>query len=524
MITNRQKKLQMWYKVQELTEKGLNKSQIREATGLDRATIRKYQQIDETKFHAMLSDKRSLPKKLQEYRNYVKSLLQEYPYLSSAQVEDRLKERYDSLPAVHSKTVYNFVQHIREEYNIAKPKKKERVFEKLPEPEFGHQAQVDFGQTWMQTLDNKRKKIYFFTMVLSRSRYKYVYLTEKPFTTKISVEAHYLAFEFFGGVPREILYDQDSVFIHDENLGDYRLTSEFSAFYKSQSFTAVFCRKADPQSKGKVENVVKYVKQNFLRGRKYVNIELLNQEAVSWLSRTANAKIHSGTRLIPSEQWEKEKPFLLPLKPRANQPKTQSYKVRKDNTVMYRSNYYSLPLGTYTGSESCVLLEAHDTQLHIYSFENEFICSHTLSAEQGKTIRNTDHKRPKSETLEKYEYDVLNLLGNSEIAKKYLAALHQNKSRYYRDNLMHILKNYGTYQNAALTKGLLYCIENQVFNARSFIEIIEKTEAELSAKFSPKAVKSSAEKLPSVSNNPASATADYKVETSDITNYEKLFN
>ena len=58
MITNKQKQLQMWYKVQELTEKGLNKSQIREATGLDRATIRKYQQIDETRFHTMPHGKR----------------------------------------------------------------------------------------------------------------------------------------------------------------------------------------------------------------------------------------------------------------------------------------------------------------------------------------------------------------------------------------------------------------------------------------------------------------------------------
>jgi hypothetical protein len=79
MITNKQKQLQMWYKVQELTEKGLNKSQIREATGLDRATIRKYQQIDETSFHSMLSDKRMLPKKLQDYRDYIKSILQENP-------------------------------------------------------------------------------------------------------------------------------------------------------------------------------------------------------------------------------------------------------------------------------------------------------------------------------------------------------------------------------------------------------------------------------------------------------------
>ncbi len=45
------KRLLMWYEVQKLTASGLNKSQIREETGLDRATIRKYQKISEEAFH-----------------------------------------------------------------------------------------------------------------------------------------------------------------------------------------------------------------------------------------------------------------------------------------------------------------------------------------------------------------------------------------------------------------------------------------------------------------------------------------
>ena len=274
----------MWYKVKDLTEQGYNKSQIRRETGLDRSTIRKYQKMEEDAFHSWIKQRRNLPGKLSQYQDYVKGILQKAPFLSAAQVEDRLKEHYGNLPDIHSKTVYNFVQSIREKYHIPKPSNHEhRIFEKLPDTPFGKEAQVDFGETWMQTKAGKRKKVYFFAISLSRSRYKFIYLTDKCFTSKIAVKAHHLAFEYFAGIPREIIYDQDSVFIHDENLGDYLLTKEFSSFCKSQDFKAVFCRKSDPQSKGKIENVVKYVKQNFLRGREYVNIELLNTQAVSWL-------------------------------------------------------------------------------------------------------------------------------------------------------------------------------------------------------------------------------------------------
>ena len=519
MITHARKKLQMWYKVQELSKLGLSKSQIRLETGLARSTIKKYQEIGESEFHSMLGDTRKLPKKLAQYRSYVKDLLNRQPYLSAAQVEDRLKEQHTDLPPVHSKTVYNFTQAIRLEHDIPKPRQAPRNCEKLPELEYGKQAQVDFGETWMQTREAKRKKVYFFTMVLSRSRYKFVYLSDKPFTSKIAVDAHYLAFEYFGGITREILYDQDKVFMHNENLGDYLLTESFSGFCKSQSFKPVFCRKVDPQSKGKVENVVKYVKQNFLRGREFVNIDLLNRQALAWLARTGNAKVHSGTQLIPAQEWEQEKKGLLPLRPRYRQPKFRPYKVRKDNTILYKSNYYSLPLGTYKGPESTVLAQITEGELHLYDTDKKPICTHKLCLERGKTIRNTDHKRPKSRSLETYHRQVLDLLGKSETAENYLQALRKNKSRYYRDNLVYITRNFGDYQPDTLNGALLYCLENKVFNARDLIGVLNAKALEKTKPAVP--ITGIMESKPG--NNKFLKKADIQAETGHINNYENFF-
>jgi hypothetical protein len=75
------------------------------------------------------------------------------------------------------------------------------------------------------------------------------------------------------------------------------------------SLTAL-CRKSDPESKGKVENVVKYVKQNFLYNRSFTDIDSLNTEALAWLGRTANSLPHRSTKKRPVEEWEIEKPYL----------------------------------------------------------------------------------------------------------------------------------------------------------------------------------------------------------------------
>ncbi len=518
MNYNQKSKFTMWYKVQELTEQGLNKSQIKRETSLDRATIRKYQQMDEATFHKWIGRRNSLPKKLTEYRVFIKDILSKTPYLSAAQVEDRLKEHYKELPDIHSKTVYNFVLAVRSEFHIPKPSKAStRVFEKLPDPPYGEEAQVDFGETWMQNKYAKRVKIYFFAISLSRSRYKFIYLTDKPFTSSEAVKAHHSAFDYFGGVPKKILYDQDSVFMHNENLGDYLLTLEFAAFCRSQDFKAVFCRKADPQSKGKIESVVKYVKQNFLRGREYVNIGLLNGQAIEWLERTANAKKHAATQLIPKLEWEQEKQHLMPVKQKQPSSELKSYKVRKDNTVLYRGNFYTLPLGTYTNRQSAVLLKADSKEMTVYACTKEFICTHSLSFEKGKTVRNTDHTRPKSQTLEVLHQQVFELMGSGSIAETYLQMLQKDKSRYYRDNLQYFLRNHNHYPTAIIDECLRFCIENKVFNAKNVIDILNQRQP----------VDSSIDKriINSLTTANGAITGDYGIiETSDINKYENIFN
>lgn len=269
----------MWYKVRELQSKGLNKTQIGKHLGVDRSTVRKYLQMSREDFVRRRNSHRKYTLKLAGYEEYVRGTLEEYPYISAARMHDWLRECYPDFPKVCDKTVFNFVEKVRCKYGIGKKSEARirRDYEKLPDTPYGKYAQADLGEKWMSAENGRSTKVYFFAIVLARSRYKFTCFSRRPFDTERAIYAHERAFEYFGGKPEKILYDQDRVLISRENLGDLMLTRKFQTFVREQHFQPVFCHKADPESKGKVENVVKYVKENFLVARVFRDIDSLNR-------------------------------------------------------------------------------------------------------------------------------------------------------------------------------------------------------------------------------------------------------
>ena len=473
--TQQLKKTVMWYKVTELNSKGFNKSQISKAVGIDRATVRKCLSMIEADFIAWISSAKRRPKKLQDYVYYIKKALEAHPYLSSAQIEDRIKENFPDAPEVSSKTVYNTVQAIRREYGIKKSQSNyQRIYEKLPEAPYGSEAQVDFGSYNMATKEGLRCKVHFFVMVLSRSRQKYLYFQDRPFTSGTTIDAHNQAFDYFAGQPRHILYDQDRVLMKDENLGDLILVQLFQRYISEMKFTPVFCRKADPESKGKIENVVGYVKKNFLRGREYSCVESLNEAALSWLERTGNGTPHAGTKKIPQQEWLIEQNHLLPYYQQAKQLKQlMRYKVRKDNTINYKSNFYSLPSGTYQGASCYVLIKVEDNTLFILSDtkDQSLLTTHRLCHNRGETIRNTDHRREKSKTLEVLKLEVIKLYSDVSSYEKYTALIQADKTRYYRDNLIKLKSGRKNLEATYIEKAIKFCITHDIFNANTMLEV-----------------------------------------------------
>lgn len=420
--------------------------------------------MTEQEYEKFLEDQSDRKKGLEPYESFVKARLSKYPETSSAQMHDWLKEHYPDFPAVSSKTVFNFVCWVRQKYHLQKTTFP-REYAMVAECAYGGQAQADFGEYNMRNNQGKQVKVYFFAISLSRSRYKYVFFSATSFTTDLAVQAHQQAFSFFQGLPQTVVYDQDRLFLVSENHGDLILTEKFRLFSQSTGFALHFCRKSDPESKGKIENVVKYIKQNFLYNRPFDDIETLNQEALAWLARTANYQPHGVTKKSPALEWETEKEYLRPYtRGTLVEAEANWYNVRKDNSISYKGNYYSLPIGTYCGKGCRVQLSENQGQLMILDQDGKSICTHRLSVCKGQKIINNNHQRSKSNRIKELLQEVCTQLEDPDLGSRYLEAISRAKPRYVRDQVVLFKAVIEKYPAPILTQALQYAFTNQLNN------------------------------------------------------------
>lgn len=508
-------KLIMYHQIQKMSRDGWSKTRISEFLGINWRTVSKYSKISEEEFLAITEVQCNRQKLLASFEGFVKIKLEKYPDTKAAQMHDWLKEHYPGFPEVTPKTVYNYVIWVRQRHNIPipDPHREYCIVEELP---WGQQAQADFGEYNMRDGQGKRVKVYFFTMVLSRSRCKFVYHTLIPFTSALTVYAHIKAFEYFGGITLEIVYDQDKVLLVNENLGNLILTEVFQAFIQAMPFKPVFCRKSDPESKGKVENVVRYVKYNFLYNRPFSDIESLNQECLEWLGRTANGMPHSVTMEKPKAQLVLEQEHLLEIPPYSFDEPEPVFPVRKHNVVLYKKNWYTVPEGTYQGRGTKVIISTQEGSLIIKGLSGHHLTTHEICYGRGRVISNTDHKRDKSKKLDGLMLDVAILFPDHDSALIYLEKIRKRMQRYARDQFQYIR---GCVERADMDiagKTLRYCTENGIYDARDFEAVLDMymNQRKASGTIVPEMKK--------VSLSINKTIAEITPNTSNILNYEKI--
>lgn len=101
------------------------------------------------------------------------------------------------------------------------------------------------------------------------------------------------AFLYFGGVPKEVLTDNMKTVVAGREAGKVIWNTQFSDFAVEMGFLPKVCRGRNPQTKGKVERLVRYVKENFFPGRKFTDLEDLNRQALLWC-QAVDSKSHGN--------------------------------------------------------------------------------------------------------------------------------------------------------------------------------------------------------------------------------------
>ena len=372
-----------------LARQGLSKTDIGRRLGLDRKTVRKYLDNPDA-----AGDKKPRKSILDPYKPYLMSRLKAYPGLSAA----RLYREICGHESAHGPEVqllpdecYDGSRRTVRRYLARLMPRSKRVYkpiETLP----GEQAQVDWGHFGHIEVKGRRRRLYAFSFVLSYSRIRYVeYTTSQNMVTFLN--CHKRALQYIGGVPERILYDNCKTVVADRVGSVVQFNQDLSRFAAGYSFKPEACWVRDPESKGKVENSLKYVKRDFFYARAITDLHTLNQQALRWCDEVANEKKHSSTREVPSDRLSDEIKALAPL-PEAEVPvfENATRRVRKDSTFSYETNQYSVP---HEFSRSTVQLHVFEDRLEIYS-KGVLVTEHSRSYERGALILDDEHyrKRP----------------------------------------------------------------------------------------------------------------------------------
>ena len=201
-----------------------------------------------------------------------------------------------------------------------------------------------------------------FCAVLAWSRFRFVRVArDEQASTTLSMLAE--CFEQLGGVPAKVLADRMGCLKAGVVANVVIPTPDYVRFATHYRFAPDFCHAADPESKGIVENLVKYAKGDMVLPDSD-DLTILNQTAIGWCAEV-NAVVHSEICKVPAEQLIVERPLLrgLPmLRPRIG--KVEGRKVDKLSTVRASSARYSVP-SRLVGDH--VEVVTYDGQVRIYT-------------------------------------------------------------------------------------------------------------------------------------------------------------
>lgn len=487
---------------------GLSQRKIATKLGISRNTVKKYLTNNEPP--TTLNRQQSYRGK-KEYSDETKRVL---PIIDQW-LEDDLKrwgKQKHTAVKIYDRLVkeYNFKGS---ESNIRKivRRRKQKLQEVFIPLEFqlGHQFQFDWGEADI-ILQGRKQRIYLFCIQLSASRLRFVraYLHEKQ---EAFLDGFVHAFEFFGGVPTEGLFDNLKSAVLKILQGRDRLEQEsFMALQAHYVFKAEFCNVRSGNEKGRVEGSVGYVRRNALVPEPEVqSMEELNEYLKDWCLQESEHRKVPHTKETVAEMWEKEMEYLHPLPEQSFEAcKLVSCKVNKTSLVTIDSNQYSVPC-RYVGQAVWVKIFVNRI---IVVAQNQVIAEHARSYERNQMITVLDHyleallKKPRA-IRDAHAFQSSEI---PEVFKRFHRKMREQEGAIGDRKFIRLLLLHREVGLEKLTQALLEAEQSQIYRYETVHEIIQKlTNNQLNT------LKLSIEKTPA-------NLLDYKIKKSNIAQYEQL--
>lgn len=172
----------------------------------------------------------------------------------------------------------------------------------------------------------------------------------------------------FLGVPKYILTDNmKSVVLRRDPEGHPIWQRDYEGFMKTVGFETKLCKPRHPFTKGKVERMVRFVKENFLAVRTFGTITDLNYEALTWC-RAQNNKYHQSVDCIPDEMHKRlccQKTAVLTVSKELAHYLCPRRRISFDGFINYEGRRFGVPYW-YT-SKTC---RVRRDKFHLYIYDD----------------------------------------------------------------------------------------------------------------------------------------------------------
>ena len=272
---------------------------------------------------------------IEPYAAFIAQTLEQHPRLRSTRLYDMVEARgYEG----SKRQLRRYVKKIRPRNHAQEAYLRMST---LP----GEQGQVDWGDFGTVKVAGGERRLSVFVLVLPWSRGAYARFTLDQRMDSF-LRAHDEAFRWFGGAPRQILYDNlKSVVL--ERVGQHvRFHDDLLDFAGHYHFVPRPCAPYRPNEKGGVERFIQYIRSSFFEARSFEDVNDLNRQMVRWLQERADARVHptDAERRAVGVYVDLERPRLLELpEHRPNTERVETLRSGKQPYLRFDGNDYSIP-------------------------------------------------------------------------------------------------------------------------------------------------------------------------------------
>jgi len=432
------KRWSMIHKIKAMYDEGNGHSirQIAKELSISRNTVSKYLKMQEEQINEHINNPKR-EKSLDTYKDYIVSLLQKYPKLSSVKIKRKLQTKGLDGGSMSERTFRRYVNQLKTCITV----KQERYYEPVIDMTPGVQCQVDLGELRDILIGGKSTAVYFAVFVLSYSRLMYVSASVEPINTNTFIQMHNEALSYFDGCMEECVYDQTKLVAIKEEFREVWFNEDFYRYASVASFDIRVCEGYDPESKGKVESGVKYVKNDFFYGEEFASLDELKKRLLNWITEIANLRIHGTTQQKPTEVYETRerqamKPYLRPAFI-THDDSGVARGVDKTSLISYKSNKYSVPMKYQS---STVRVKEEGAKLVIRDSESsEVIATHDISQRKGEIIKNNNHYRDYQKLTSDREQEISEIIG-SELSETLCKIIKVTSPKIYKDQLAGLIQ------------------------------------------------------------------------------------